>query len=162
MWCRALLLALFAPCLAHADVQGKVVGVSDGDTITVLDVERHQHKVRLAGIDAPEKHQPFGQVSKRALSDCAYGHDAVIRGHKLDRYGRLIGKVIVQGQDCNLQQIRQGLAWHYKKYQNEQSKDDALTYAEAEEEARGKRLGLWQDPKPTPPWDFRHEKREAK
>ncbi len=88
-----------------ADVTGKVVGITDGDTVTVLDSSRTQYKVRLAGIDAPEKKQPFGQKSKEALSDCAYDKTATIVGDKQDRYGRLVGKVMVSGVDCNLRQI---------------------------------------------------------
>ena len=143
-----------------ADVTGRVVGVSDGDTITVLDSSRTQYKVRLAGIDAPEKKQPFGQKSKEALSDCVYDKTATIVGDKQDRYGRLIGKVMVNSIDCNLRQINLGLAWHYKKYMKEQPEGDRATYSRAEDEAQIKRVGLWIEPSPMPPWDFRKQKRD--
>lgn len=148
--------ALFVALPAHADISGRVVGVSDGDTITVLDVDQVQHKVRLAGIDAPEKKQAFGQKSKEALSDCAYGQKVEVQGSKLDRYGRLIGKVLVREQDCNLRQIRLGMAWHYKLYMKEQTLEDRILYANEENTARINKLGLWIDPNPVPPWDFRH------
>lgn len=150
------LIAIGLPFLVHADVQGMVVGITDGDTISILDSTDTQHKVRLAGIDAPEKSQAFGQASKKALSDCAFGKMAVIEGDKMDRYKRLVGKVMVNGYDCNLSQVKHGMAWHYKQYQREQSPDDRLTYSEAEEQARNKKVGLWAEDNPMPPWDFRH------
>lgn len=152
---RALSLLLLLPCLAHADIEGKVVGITDGDTLTVLDADHIQHKVRLAGIDAPEKGQAFGQRAKEVLSSCAYGHQVHIEGKKLDRYGRLIGKVLVNGQDCNLNQVKQGMAWHFKKYESEQAPDDRFIYSEAEIQAKNMKIGLWIDKDPVPPWDFR-------
>ena len=153
-----LCLSLFLLALpAHADISGRVVGVSDGDTLTVLDVDQVQHKVRLAGIDAPEKKQAFGQKSKEALSDCAYGQQVEVQGSKLDRHGRLIGKVLVQEQDCNLRQIRLGMAWHYKLYMKEQALEDRVLYTNEENLARNNKLGLWSDPNPVAPWDFRHQ-----
>jgi hypothetical protein len=98
--------------------------VADGDTITVLDENRHQHKIRLAGIDAPEKAQDFGQRSKQSLSDQAYRQHVMVETGKTDRYGRLVGKVLVNGQDVNLEQVRRGMAWHYKAYQREQAPAD--------------------------------------
>lgn len=146
----------FLPFLAYANITGKVIGISDGDTLTVLDTNQVQHKVRLAGIDAPEKKQAFGQKSKESLSDCAYLKQVKIEGEKLDKYGRLIGKVIVNNQDCNLIQIAKGMAWHYKKYQKEQSSIDRLTYSNEEIKAKNNRLGLWNDMNAIPPWEFRH------
>ena len=145
--CLCLSLILLA-LTAHADITGKVVGVSDGDTITVLDADQVQHKVRLAGIDAPEKKQAFGQKSKEALSDCAYGQQVEVQGSKLDRYGRLIGKVLVKEQDCNLRQIPLGMAWHYKLYMKEQALEDRILYTNEENLAKNNKLGLWSDPTP--------------
>ena len=143
--------------IALADTYtGKVVGVSDGDTITVLDSSNTQHRVRLAGIDAPEKSQAFGQRSKENLSGLVFGRSVIIDTQKNDRYGREIGKVILSGQDANLSQVRMGLAWHYKTYEKEQSTTDRAKYARAETEARSRGVGLWREPKPLPPWDFRH------
>ncbi|MGV8991277.1 MAG: thermonuclease family protein [Thiobacillus sp.] len=141
---------------SHADVlTGRVVGIADGDTLTLLDATNTQHKIRLSGIDSPEMAQPFGQYCKQSLSDLAYDRTAQIDWQKLDRYGRVIGKVLVNGQDVNLEQVRRGCGWHYKKYQNEQSLDDRLSYNSAEVEARSSRVGLWADKEPMPPWEWR-------
>jgi endonuclease YncB( thermonuclease family) len=149
-----LLVVLMTPVWAETLV-GKVVSIADGDTITVLDGSRTQHKIRLAGIDAPEKAQPFGQRSKELLSTLVFGKTVQVETEKLDRYGREIGKVLVDGRDANLAIVMAGLAWHYKKYQSEQSSSDRLLYASAEEEARTRRAGLWKDSAPIPPWDWR-------
>lgn len=153
-----LLLVLAGPRLTAADVEGKVVGIADGDTITILDGLNRQYKVRLAGIDAPEKGQPYGQRSKQTLSECAFGRSASVEGNKVDRYGRLVGKVNVQGVDCNLRQVERGLAWHYKQYVREQQLADRIQYDAAEGAARRDRLGLWQDATPQPPWEFRQSR----
>lgn len=151
-----LLLSTWAGALYGETLQGKVVGISDGDTITVLDSSKTQHKIRLAGIDAPEKSQAFGDRSKQHLSDLVFGKNVAIDWNKTDKYGRTIGKVTVNGQDANLRQVQAGLAWHYKQYEKEQSVADRNSYSQAEIEARARRLGLWHDTAPIPPWDFRH------
>jgi endonuclease YncB( thermonuclease family) len=138
-----------------AELKGRVVGIADGDTVTVLDAQNVQHKIRLAGIDAPEKKQPFGNRSKETLSDCAFGKDVVIDWDKVDRYQRKVGKIVVAGQDCNLRQIKLGMAWHYKQYANEQSVADRSSYGSAEDVARSAKVGLWSDTASTPPWEFR-------
>lgn len=138
---------------------GKVVGVSDGDTITVLDGQQTQHKVRLMGIDCPEKAQPFGQNAKQSLSNLVFGRSVNVEWQKLDRYERIVGKVLVGGQDANLEQLRKGLAWHYKKYEREQEPLDRATYSQAEIEARMGNRGLWSDSTPIPPWDWRKSKK---
>lgn len=152
-------LLFLLPVGALADVQGLVVGVSDGDTIAVLDDDKTQHKIRLAGIDAPEKGQAFGQRSKEHLSDLVYKKTVTVEGSKKDRYGRTVGKVLVNGVDANLEQVRADFAWHYKQYEREQSKADRVTYAQAEDEARAAKRGLWRDIEPMPPWDWRHRSR---
>jgi len=147
---------------AHADtLTGRVVGVADGDTLTVLDATNTQHKIRLSGIDSPEKKQPFGQVCKQSLSDLAYGRTVAVEANKLDRYGRMIGKVLVDGEDVNLEQVRRGCGWHYKQYQNEQVLDDRLAYNAAEESARASRVGLWADRDPVAPWEWRKARRQS-
>ena len=144
---------------ARADtLSGKVIAVADGDTLTVL-VAQQQIKIRVSGIDAPEKKQSFGQRAKQGLSDCAFGKWVEVDWRKTDRYGRTLGKVISGGADCGLLQIEHGLAWHYKAYAKEQTPQDQTDYASAENEARAKHIGLWSDPSPEPPWDFRHKKR---
>lgn len=136
-------------------LRGRVVGIADGDTVTVLDSSNTQHKIRLMGIDAPEKKQAFGSKSKESLSALIFNKQVVVEYSKKDRYGRTIGKILVGRVDANLEQIKAGLAWHYKKYQNEQSFDDRSLYAQAETQAREKKMGLWTDSVPTPPWDWR-------
>ena len=111
----AVLFALSCQVALANEFQGRIVGVSDGDTITVLDAKNQQHKVRLAGIDAPEKSQAFGQASKKQLSELVFGKAVVVEWQKLDRYGRVVGKVLLDGFDVCLEQIRKGMAWHYKK-----------------------------------------------
>jgi endonuclease YncB( thermonuclease family) len=115
-----------------------------------------QHKVRLAGIDAPESGQAFGNKSKQSLSDCAFAKQIELQGEKVDRYQRRVAKVVVNGVDCNLRQIELGMAWHYKKYAHEQSKKDQAMYAASESKARGSKLGLWSDKSPVAPWDWRN------
>lgn len=149
----------FALGIATADtVTGLVVGVADGDTITVLDGDKAQHKIRLAGIDAPEKKQPFGNRSKESLSELAYDKTVTVETDKRDKYGRQVGKVLVNGQDVNLVQVERGMAWFYRQYQREQSPNDRRLYEAAEDAAKAVRRGLWRDADPMPPWDFRHNK----
>ena len=134
---------------------GRVVAVEDGDTIVVLDDGNGTYKIRLQGIDAPEGGQAFGDRSGQSLSDMVFGKQVEIEWSKRDRYRRLVGKVLREGDDVCLQQIKAGMAWHYKYYQNEQSANDSELYANAENEARTGRLGLWSDENPVPPWQFR-------
>jgi endonuclease YncB( thermonuclease family) len=136
------------------------VGIADGDTLTLLDETNTQYKIRLSGIDSPEKKQPFGQVCKQSLSDLAYSRTVAVEANKLDRYGRVIGKVLVDGQDVNLEQVRRGCGWHYKRYQNDQVLDDRLSYNAAEESARASRVGLWADRNPVAPWEWRKVRRK--
>lgn len=149
---------LWLPCLAvAAELSGLVVGVSDGDTIKVLDDSRHVHTIRLMGIDAPEKAQAYGQRSKQSLSALIHGQKVLVEWSKRDKYGRTVGKVLAQdGADVCLEQITSGMAWHYTKYASEQSREDRERYAEAEKAARESKIGLWQDEAPVPPWVWRH------
>lgn len=159
-WKQALFTTAAMFCLlAHAEtIRGKVVGVADGDTVTLLDDAKRQHKIRLSGIDAPEKKQAFGQRSKESLSDLVFAKTVDVETDKVDRYGRQVGKIWINGVDANLEQVKRGMAWHYKQYAREQSKKDQRDYAEAEVEAREARRGLWVDASPIAPWDFRHKK----
>lgn len=163
-----LLLACICPELARSAsaatlqggdneqvIEGRVVKVSDGDTITVLDKDNRQHKIRFQGIDAPESKQDFGQVSKDNLATMIFGKQVKVVSSKTDKYGRTVGKVLLEGRDINIEQIKAGLAWHYKTYEKEQPPEDRVTYAAAEQEARAARRGLWQDPNPTPPGEWR-------
>ncbi|MBK6742500.1 MAG: thermonuclease family protein [Hydrogenophilales bacterium] len=151
-----LALILVLPILSWAaELSGRVVGVTDGDTVTLLAAGNVQEKIRLSGIDAPEKGQPYGEASKQALSGLVYGKDVVVDWAKRDRYGRIVGKVLVDGRDACLDQARAGLAWHFKRYENEQSPEDRVSYAAAEVASRAARVGLWADPAPMAPWDWR-------
>lgn len=127
----------------------------DGDTVTLLDRDKAQHRIRLAGIDAPEKSQAFGQASKQSLSDLVFAQDVTVETGKTDKYGRQVGKIIVAGVDANLEQVKRGLAWHYKAYAREQSQADRVAYAVAEDAAKASKVGLWRDAEPMPPWSFR-------
>lgn len=156
-WLGALLLLWSFSASANTLV-GRVVGVADGDTVTVLDEQRQQYKVRLAGIDAPEKSQAFGTRSKQNLSDAVFGKTVTVEWNKVDRYGRIVGKIFVDAKDVNLGQVQSGLAWWYQKYSVEQSVADRTLYEEAEEKARHESLGLWRDAEPVPPWNWRRHR----
>ena len=155
---RSLIVAallFISPAVFAAKLTGRVVHVADGDTVTVLDTSNMQHKIRVAGIDAPERRQPYGQISRKHLSVLVGGKSVIIEWHKRDRYGRVVGKILLDGRDVGLEQIRAGLAWHYKRYEREQSPEDRRSYAEAELAAKSGRIGLWRELDPMPPWQFR-------
>lgn len=154
-----LWLALIATGSQAESLAGRIVGVIDGDTVDVLTGSKQLVRVRLAGIDAPERRQPFGSAAKKVLSDLVYSKQALLHGDKKDRYGRLVAKVVVGGQDANLRLVRLGYAWHFKAYQSEQTADDRRLYNAAQGAAMEDRLGLWKDPDPVAPWDFRASQR---
>lgn len=159
MLLRCICFLLFA-CTAQAEtLNGRVVAIGDGDTITVLDAERQQHKIRLMGIDAPEHNQAFGERSRQNLAALTFGKDVSVDWNKQDRYGRTVGKVMVNGVDANLEQIKDGMAWWYEKYRKEQTQADQQLYSQAEKVARAGRMGLWRDPDPVAPWDWRNLKK---
>ena len=138
---------------------GRIIGVADGDTLTLLDSNKQSHKIRLGGIDVPEKKQDFGEQSKLSLSNLAYGRQATAECTKRDRYQRAVCVVTVAGKDVGLQQIHLGLAWWYQHYAREQRQQESRDYERAEQVAREARRGLWRDEKPTPPWEWRHARR---
>ena len=137
----------------------------------MLDGARQPHKVRLAGIDAPEMRQPYGARAKQNLGALVFGKPVVVEWHKRDRYGRIVGHVLLAAPgdcsrpdcarlaDAGLLQIESGLAWHYLRYQSEQAPEDRRRYAAAEQEARLTRAGLWRDAHPVPPWEYRSHHR---
>ena len=142
--------------IAQADtLSGRVVAVHDGDTITVLDASRTQHKIRLAGIDAPESKQAFGGRSKQNLSNLVYNRQVTVNWQKYDRYGRTVGVVLVDGHNVNIEQVRTGMAWWYRQYARDQSPADRSLYEAAENDARTAKRGLWVDTNPVPPWEWR-------
>jgi endonuclease YncB( thermonuclease family) len=135
--------------------------VLDGDTVIFLDANNSQRRVRLTGIDAPEKEQSYGMKSKQHLSDLVLSKSVVVYWSKEDDKGRLLGKILVDGHDANLAQVRAGFAWHYKQYERNQSLTDRITYAAAAFDARRNRLGLWQEHNPIMPSEFRHSQAGA-
>lgn len=154
----SITIALASLPASAGQIAGKVVSVADGDTVTVLDANNQQHKIRLSGIDAPERAQPFGRQAREHLANLIAGEQVAVETSKTDRYGRSIGKVLAQNRDINLAMVAAGLAWHYKLYENEQPTADRPLYSSAEEMARAQRLGLWRDPQPVAPWTWRSMK----
>ena len=127
---------------------GKCVGVIDGDTISVMHSGKPV-KIRLEGIDCPEMGQDFGTRAKQFTFMLVFGKDVEVREYYPDRYGRMVARILVGGQDVSVELVKAGLAWHYKKY----SSDPVL--AEAEVEARRAKVGLWSMPGAVPPWEWR-------
>lgn len=154
-----VLLFTWTNAAVAAQLDGVIVGITDGDTVTLLDKKRTQYKVRLTGIDAPESGQPYSQRSRQNLSVLVFNKKVTVEWSKRDRYGRILGKVLFSEVDINLKQVEAGLAWHFKKYAKEQPGDDQMRYAEAENRARTLREGLWRDDKPIPPWEWRKDKK---
>jgi len=151
------ILCLFSTLSNSATMQGRVVKIVDGDTVHLLLADNKIEKIRLAGIDTPEirPSQPFAKAAKRYLADMVGAKDVVIEWSKRDRYQRIVGKIIKGDVDICLELVRAGLAWHYKKYQNEQAPADRNLYSKAEEVAKDNKIGLWSDPTSIPPWEFR-------
>ena len=152
--CVTALFLLLVNILVQAEtLEGTVVKITDGDTLTLLTPSSQQVKIRLAGIDTPERKQPFGNRAKQALSSLAFQKQALIKVEAKDRYGRIVGTVFVDGQNVNAELARQGMAWVYRKY----AKDKVLYDLEAQ--AKEEKLGLWVDEKPIAPWEWRRGKR---
>ena len=144
----------FADSSVAETITGKVVAISDGDTLTMLQ-DKQQFKIRLSEIDTPEKSQPHGTKAKQALSDLVFGKLVRIEVVTIDRYGRTVGKVYIGDMDINAELVRNGHAWVYRRY----AKDKTLY--ELETEARDNQLGLWSLPEAQriPPWEWRRGKR---
>lgn len=159
-----ILLLTIAPLSLHAKCKliGKAINVTDGDTFTLLDRAKKQHKIRLAGIDAPERSQPFGKKAKQYLNKLVVNKWVCVNWNKKGKYGRTIGKVLIGGRDINLDMIKVGLAWHFKKYQHEQSKQDQRLYAEIEVDAQLATIGLWSQHDYIQPWKWRKGARKVK
>lgn len=153
-----LILFAFMPLILFAQVlTGRVVKIADGDTFTLLVNGNEQVKIRLDGIDAPEKGQAYGNKAKEYLSGMIWGEPVTVNVKSKDRYGRSIGKVSTPTiSDVNLEMIRAGYAWQYRDYNNDK------TYTTAENQTRKNMKGLWQDKNPIRPQDFRKMKRSNK
>lgn len=151
---------LFASRMASAELlTGTVTSVYDGDTIT-LHIEAGTKNIRLAGIDAPEIKQPYGIESREALRQDVLNRTVTVDTTKLDKYGRSVGKVLIDDEDINLKQVTRGLAWLYVKYLGELTAEDRLRYQSAQEEAQQAKVGLWKQDTPKEPWNFRNESLE--
>jgi micrococcal nuclease len=151
--CAGVLLLLCAS-LATANFTGPVVSVLDGDTIEVLH-NTHPERVRLSGIDCPEKGQAFGNNAKHAASRLVFGKEVTLHTHGLDKYGRTLGDVFLRdGMNVNQELVKQGWCWWYRKYAPGDTGLEGL-----EKEARGNKRGLWADPTPVPPWVYRKARR---
>lgn len=154
---KKLILLVSILFISAGNANYKVIGIQDGDTITVLDENRMPLKIRLEGIDCPEMGQAFGKNAKQFVSDLCFDKMVRIDAKGKDRYGRTLGWVYLEDGKCiNLLLVENGLAWHFKKY----SKDASL--AEAEIEARIKKINIWSDSFPVAPWDFRHPQTQTK
>lgn len=147
-------LFLLCSCLSFAQTMTvKVVGVTDGDTVNVLAPGNEMLKIRLAEIDAPEKSQDFGQAAKKHLSDLIYDKTVQLIIIDIDRYGRSIGKIYLDNVYVSYLMIKDGYAWHFKKY------SDSEVLARAENEARKNKKGLWLVPGAVAPWEWRKTKK---
>lgn len=149
----ALFLTLtLSAVAAETTISGKVVGVHDGDTLT-LRTENKTLKVRLSGIDTPELGQAFGNNAKQALSALAFGKSVTIKSSGEDRYGRTLGYIFTGDQNINTMMVRMGMAWQYRRYDKTKEREEAQKYA------RENKIGLWADKNPIPPWEWRQGKR---
>ncbi len=149
------LLIIFPVSPADARMlEGRVVGVRDGDTIELLDAARERHVIRLAHIDTPEKAQPYGGKAKQFVSSLVYGKTVTIEVTDRDRYGRLVGVVYLEGANVNLRIVENGYAWWYRQYSTD------VSYGRTELDAFERRSGLWADKRPVPPWEWRRIKRD--
>jgi micrococcal nuclease len=151
----AALVLAFTALGQEPVILGRVVGVTDGDTIKVLISEKQLLRIRLAFCDAPEKKQAFGARAKQAMSELVFGKDIELRTHAIDRYGRTVAQVLVDAKDVGAEMVRQGMAWVYDRYITEASTEIQDTYRKAQEEAKADKRVLWSDPNAIPPWIFR-------
>ena len=160
-----ILLALYVT-FVRADFTAKVQRVVDGDTIHVKDEAGKKFKVRLTGIDAPEQNQPYGLASTYQLRGLLLNKFVLLESkpkkgkpYSVDRYKRVLAKIVLNGIDINLSQVLSGYAWHFKRYQNQQSRSDRELYSQAELHAKENNLGLWREKKPIAPWKWRKIKK---
>jgi len=160
---RLLIIILFSiSTYTYGDFNAQVVRIVDGDTIQVIDSNGIKFKIRLLGIDTPETKQRFGYESSLSLKKIIDGKAVIIiskteknKPYTLGRYNRIIGKIILNGKDINLEMVQKGMAWHYKKYIKSQNVEDRQSYNNAEQDARLNKIGLWSDVNPVAPWEWR-------
>lgn len=152
---KTLLIFLSFILLSSSEIiTGKVVKVSDGDTITILTEKNEQVRIRFSGVDCPEKSQEFGQKAKEFTANLCAGKQVKVISQSKDRYGRVLGVVMVDGVNVNKELLKEGLAWHYKQY------DKSKEFANLESQARRKKIGLWAEKNPIAPWEFRKIKKK--
>ena len=147
-------MVLFSPQI-FADLNGVISRVIDADTVVIKSDQGINYKVRLLGIDAPEINQVYGKEATIYLSNKVLGKNLRVLGENKDRYHRLLGKLILNDNDINLDLVKNGMAWHYKFYKKSQRKKDQLLYSNAEIYAKVNKLGLWAEKLPVPPWQWR-------
>ena len=160
---RLLIIILFSiSTYTYGDFNAQVVRIVDGDTIQVIDSNGIKFKIRLLGIDTPELKQRFGYESSLSLKKIIDEKSVIIiskpeknKPYTLGRYKRIIGKIILNGKDINLEMVQKGMAWHYKKYIKSQNVEDRQSYNNAEQDARLNKIGLWSDVNPVAPWEWR-------
>lgn len=149
---KALVVSALAHSCGYSQLVGKVTAIADGDTFTML-VNNEQIRVRLHGIDCPERGQDFSTVARQFLAEMIFEKEVTVKEVDTDRYGRTIGMVIIGGKNVNEELLKAGLAWHYKRY------DQNPNWEKFEERARNEKKGIWSQPNPIPPWEFRRTKR---
>jgi endonuclease YncB( thermonuclease family) len=151
----ALIFLYTSSAFSGEIVEGRVVGVQDGDTFTLLIAENQTIRIRLAQIDAPESQQAFGQRSKQSLSELVFKKKVQVKKETVDRFGRIVGTVFVGDLDVNREQVNRGMAWVFLKFLH----DKSLIAVEAI--ARQGKIGLWSDPNPVPPWEYRRPRSQT-
>ena len=137
-------------------LRGRAVKVQDGDTFDFLYGDNRKQRIRVAQMDAPEKNMPFGQKSKERFAELVMGKEIALVVNTVDRYGRIVGSVVIDGEDQSARMISEGMAWYYRQY------GWTASLARLEEEARNAKRGLWADPNPQPPWEWRKANRGKK
>ncbi len=149
-------IATLAGCLPQDSFEARCVKVYDGDTIEVMAGGPRSVRVRLHAIDSPEKGQPFSNVARKRTRELVEGRRVRVEVRDRDQYDRLVARIYIDDRDLSEQLISEGLAWHYTRYSSE------LALGQAQRQARKARRGLWQDPDPVPPWEFRRLRRQAR
>ena len=154
--CAVLLSTLFVLYAVNVMVTGTIIGVSDGDTVTLLTKDNKQIKIRLHGIDCPEKNQAFGMKAKQFTSNLVFNQEVSLEIFSKDQYGRTVGEIFLpDGRSLNKELVRAGYAWQYQQF----SKDPKLKVLEID--AKKEKRGLWADPNPIPPWEFRRQNKKS-
>lgn len=150
------ILFLFVSCSMTTEkgtISGKVISVADGDTMTILTADKKQIKIRMLGIDAPERGQDFGTVARQQLNNLCYGKNVIVEKKDEDQYGRVLGVVYVDGMNVNEYMVRNGLAWYYRHFVNDPRLDSLELLA------RKEKVNIWRMKNPMPPYEFRKSKR---